>query len=500
MAASRSWKRDVERRAPFRLRVPAGGKVHLKGQHVLGAQAKIHGREPLEAAQQQSGAGQEHEGERDLGDHEHLPEAGLPAAAARAAARLAQHAFEIRARVLQRRRQTERESGHERDDETESEDGSASARAGGDAGDRFGRGGEQQARDGLRAGEADDAAGERQQQAFDDELPRQPPPRAAERGTNGELLLARRAARQDEPGDVHAGNRQQQRDRAEEYPQQASGRPDGVDLQRRDARPPTSLALAVVGLDLERDCFQLRLRLLERGPRPQTADDAQVVVVPLRPVRTLEVERRPDLDAGHERVLEGIGHHRDDLLTDAVDRQRLSDRVGTRAEILAPDPLADDDDAGIGALGVSVERLPGQHPHADHAEVVGSDRQDADALGLGAIGEVRALAVVGVDRRQIERRAVVPERAERRLGHVVVGLARDVIHADEPVRIVIRQRPEHDGVQHAEDRRVRPQSQGESEDDDRGELLRGGEGPHRINDVSFPAFHRFLLSGVRRSA
>ena len=143
----------------------------------------------------------------------------------------------------QRRCETEREPGHERDDETESEDDGAPARAGGDTGDRFGRGGEQQAGDGLCAGEADDAAGERQQQAFDDELARQPPARAAERGTNGELLLARRAARQDEPGDIDAGNRQQQRDRAEEDPQQASGRPDRVDLQRRDARPATNLTL-----------------------------------------------------------------------------------------------------------------------------------------------------------------------------------------------------------------------------------------------------------------
>ena len=173
--------------------------------------------------------------------------------------------------MLQRRYETERESGHERDDETESEDDGALARAGGDTGDRFGRGGEQEARYGLRAGEADDAAGERQQQAFDDELARQPPPRAAECSTNGELLLARRATRQDEPGDVDAGNRQQQRDRAEEDPQQASGRPDGVDLQRRDARPPARLALAVVGLDLARDCLELGLRLFQR--RSRAADD-----------------------------------------------------------------------------------------------------------------------------------------------------------------------------------------------------------------------------------
>ena len=76
---------DVERGAAFRLGVPAGGQVHLERQHVLGAQPEVHARQPLEAAQQQSGAGEQHERERDLTDDEHLPEAGLAAAAARAA-------------------------------------------------------------------------------------------------------------------------------------------------------------------------------------------------------------------------------------------------------------------------------------------------------------------------------------------------------------------------------------------------------------------------------
>ena len=139
--------------------------------------------------------------------------------------------------------------------------------------------------------------------------------------------------------------------------------------------------------------------------------------------RGLDVDRRPDLDARHERIVERVGEHRHDLLAHAVDRQRLSDRIRARAEILAPDPLADDDQVGAGALVVASERLAGERLHAEHAEIVGPDQHDRDALGLRAIGQVRAFAVVGVDRRQVERRAAVPERAERRPGHVAVGLA-----------------------------------------------------------------------------
>ena len=105
----------------------------------------------------------------------------------------------------------------------------------------------------------------------------------------------------------------------------------------------------------------------------------------------------------------------------------------------------------------------------------------------------RAFGVVGVNRREVERRAPVPERAERRTGHVVVGLARHVIDADEAVRIVIGERPEHDRMQHAEHRRVRPQPERERQDDDCGELLRRPQQSHRVGQVSCPALHSYSL-------
>ena len=83
------------------------------------------------------------------------------------------------------------------------------------------------------------------------------------------------------------------------------------------------------------------------------------MVVPLGAIPALEVERRPDLDAGHQRILEGVGQHRDHALTRAVDGQRLTDRIRARAEILAPDALADDDRIRSLALVVVSKRLTG---------------------------------------------------------------------------------------------------------------------------------------------
>ena len=250
-----------------------------------------------------------------------------------------------------------------------------------------------------------------------------------------------------------------------------------------------TVLVAVVGLYLPRDRLQLRLRLIARRARTQAADHAQVVVVPPVARRGLDVDRRPDLDARHERIVEGVGKHRHHLLAHTVDRQRLSNRIRARAEILPPDSLGDDDHVGSGALVVASERPAGQRLHAEDAEIVGPDRHDGDALGLRAIGQVRAFTVVGVDRREIERRAPVPERAESRPGHVAVGLARHVIDADEAVRVVIGQRPEHDRVQHAEHCRVRSQPERERQDDDRGELPRRPQRSYRVGDVSCPAPH-----------
>ncbi len=231
---------------------------------------------------------------------------------------------------------------------------------------------------------------------------------------------------------------------------------------------------AVVRFNLARDRPELRLRLLERCPWPQPTDNAQKVIEPLRAASwALNIDRHPQLDARHERIVEGIGEHGDDLLSYAVDRQHLADRIGPGAEILAPYPFADDDEVGAGPLVRASERLSREWPHAEHAKVVGPDQHHRDAFGLGPVGQVRAFAVVGVDRCQIERRALVPEGAERWRGHVAVGIAVDVIHADEPIRLVIRQRGEHDRIEHAEDGRVRAQSEGERHDHDRGELLRG---------------------------
>jgi len=217
------------------------------------------------------------------------------------------------------------------------------------------------------------------------------------------------------------------------------------------------------------------------------------VVVPPRAIPALEIERRPDLDPGDERILEGVGQHRNDALPSAIDGQCLTDGIRTGAEILAPDALADDDSVRSLALIFVSKRLTKDRPHANRPEIIGANSQHGHTFRLCTIGEVCALAVVGVDGRQIEPRAAVAKRQERRQRHVIVGIAGDVIHADEPFGLGIRERPQHDRVQHAEHRHIRPQPERKRGNDDGRESPGGPERPHGVGEVSSEALHSVLL-------
>jgi purine nucleoside phosphorylase len=71
--------------------------------------------------------------------------------------------------------------------------------------------------------------------------------------------------------------------------------------------------------------------------------------------------------------------------------------------------------------------------HAEDAEVVRSNPQRRDALRFGAIGEIRALGGVVVDRREVDRRALVAEGEERRTRQVAIFAALELVETDQPI-------------------------------------------------------------------
>jgi hypothetical protein len=214
---------------------------------------------------------------------------------------------------------------------------------------------------------------------------------------------------------------------------------------------------------------ELRLRLIEGEAVFQASHDAQVVVVESVWPARLQIERRPHVDVRLERIVEVVREHGQDAMRNAVERQQLSGRVGSRVEVLAPDPFAYYRHVGIGPLVGAIERLTKGGADAQDAKVVGADQQGPDALRLGPIREVGADDAVRIRHRDIECLAVVPVIDRRQTREVAVIVAAAVIDADEPFRIVVGKRLEDHSVQDAEHRGVGASAEREGDDHDGGE-------------------------------
>ena len=77
--------------------------------------------------------------------------------------------------------------------------------------------------------------------------------------------------------------------------------------------------------------------------------------------------------------------------------------------------------------------------------------------------------------------AVVLERAETELVHVTRTAA--VANPHQPVRVRVWQRPQENGVDHAEDRGRRTDTEGESHESGKGERRRPPVGPGGISQI-----------------
>ena len=156
--------------------------------------------------------------------------------------------------------------------------------------------------------EACDAAGEREDQAFDEQLPREAPARTAEGGADRHLGFARPGARQEEARDVDAGNDEEQHDGAEQDPQHRTRAANGIGLQlgnsgrtadvatRGPRQPPVSVDNSA------RACSRVT-------PGRSRAIETQIVVLPGGVVVIrLQIDRRPDrrrLEPGDRRNAAG---------------------------------------------------------------------------------------------------------------------------------------------------------------------------------------------------
>ena len=221
--------------------------------------------------------------------------------------------------------------------------------------------------------EPEDGAQSREHEALAEQLPRQPGARGAERQAYAQLVAPRRRAREQQVGDVGAGDEQHEADddhQRGERPLIASAQSRAAGRRRVERERFLQVVLLVVlapvlrhgGLaHLRLDAAQRRLRRLERLVGSQTDHHVQPPVRAaierallaanerLGAERDGDVERAPDVDAE-----EPGRRDADDRERHAFDHERPADDVRRAAEAPLPEGVADHRDRTIGSAAAPV--------------------------------------------------------------------------------------------------------------------------------------------------
>ena len=325
--------------------------------------------------------------------------------------------------------------------------------------------------------QAQAAADHRQEGALGEQLADQAAAGGAQRQPHGDLAPAPGGARQQQTGDVGAGDEQDEGDRAGEQQEEGPGIGHHALLQAHQLDPVVGgVLLAQVGGHR----LGLRPRPLEVEPRPQAGDDAEEVETPRRPFG-VELERHPDVGLVAER--EPAGEHADHGDRLAVEDDGATDDRRIAGEAPLPEAVADHRHPGRRRrLLVGVEQATGHRLHPQHRQQSGRGADTVEPLRLAVPGEVRAPPR---HRRHGREDPVLPAPVEvLRVRHRRVGERRlDVANQQQPVGVRIGEGAQQDAVDEAEDHGVGADSQRQRQNRDGGEsgtLQQGAGGDAQV--------------------
>ena len=463
----RSSKRREERVDLLRGSVRTRGQRDARGHHVGRGEAEIDLLERPQRAQHQAGARQQQQRERELNDNERAAKPQPVAAGRDLRAAIPEAADEADPERAKRRRQTAEQRGHGagRDEKQRHvpvhRDGrrARNRRRADRVEHTLGAKGEREPRD---------AAGDREQRAFDELLAHQPPAIRAERRARGELALSGFRARQQNRAGVGARDQHQKADGAQQDVERPPDAAEDLVLDRHGKRREVNLRRVLAfGGEGRRDRRQIVGGLRGRHAGPEPARGVEAVAAALGLLR-IEIHRHPQLrrlrrvvaEVGRE--LEAARHHADDLRGPAVEIEVTLDRAGVAAELPLPETVAEDDEhrlIGATAAGFVFGVGPSEdRPHAEDVERVRGRERRADADGLARAGEGharhvprgdpahRAVARLVVEHflighpRLVEVGPAAPDRHEA--AGIAVGERRDEHAADDRVHRGGRADPE----------------------------------------------------------
>jgi hypothetical protein len=447
------------------LAVAIARQLDAGAQHAAGVEAEVHTLQRQRGANQQAGADQQHQRQRDFRHDQQLSSAIVRDPHATAAA-TAQHPMRVGARGSPRWHQAEQQAAAHGDgdgdaDRQRIEPGLFEARhALGREPDKGvdGDEGEEQAAGGPER---------RQHQALGQQLPHDPAAARAHCRSHRQFLRAHRTARQQQVGDIAAGDQQHQADGTEQDEQLLAIVADEVagEVEHRGA------ALGqIVGMRLPQllgKLHQLRARLFHGHAWLQPRDQRQIVAAELVPARFLDGPGHPQL-FGVAGEPERRRHHAQHPERAAIQSDVAADDRRIGAEPADPQLLAQHHDLlAPQAIVAGAEHGAEHRRNAVNIEEIAAHDAADQAFRILTFADVEAAAVL--DGNAGERRgALVPGVETARRGRPWTA-APQLGQEDEPLRFRHWQWPQHHRMDNAEDRRRRPDAERERQHRDDGE-------------------------------
>ena len=276
-------------------RVARPGQLKFRLDDSLGVEAGVYLLKMPEALDQKARPNHEHDGERNLSDHQARACNGAVSATGGAASLLGlQHSLQIDATRLRKRHEPEDESNRNGDRENNEQH----ARIDGHFGKPrdIGRRSEQQHAKGH--GRDDHAQRRRKKQqdgVLDDVLACQPPDSSTQRASDRDLPHAHDTAREQKMCDVDARNQEHERDGRQQDDQRGLDRPEDDFAKWLDKHAARLVVVRVRLLEVSGNRAHLLLRSLDRRTRRETADDEERMRAPRKSLR-ITLQRSKGVD------------------------------------------------------------------------------------------------------------------------------------------------------------------------------------------------------------
>ena len=310
-------------------------------------EARIDPHQLREAADEEAGADEQHDRERDLGDDERAAQELAAGACRRRAAAVLQRAREIRPRRVERGDDAEEDAGQDGGGRRRAEDAQVDADVR-DPRQSRGEPRDDPAHAEIREPDADRGARHREHEPFDEQAAHEPPAARAEGRTNPHLPAADGGAREHQVRHVRARDEQHERDRAEQHQHPQLDPPDEVLAQRDHADAPARAPLGVLRVERLGHTVHLLRGLLDRHTGLETRDRDEVVVpvAAAHLVLVAEPDRHVDFRrlVAADRIREAARHDADDLPALLAEVDRPADDVRRAAEAALPEAVAQDGD------------------------------------------------------------------------------------------------------------------------------------------------------------